>query len=217
MSTSSDSPSNLVYQPVIGFVEQIAAKSAAPGGGSAAALAGAVGSALLTMVINFTIDKKDYAAVATRFADLRGQTEAIRTQLTRNIDADTDAFNRFRLANKLPERDDAERAHKTTELAQATAETINVPHATMSLCLDGLQCAPEIARSGNVNTVSDAGTGAELLLAGLEGAALNVLINLSGMAEAESAEWKRKVSVAREQGRKLLNETRQVLIEKLHA
>ncbi len=216
MSTSSDSPAKLVYQPVIGFVEQIAAKSAAPGGGSAAALSGAVGSALLTMVINFTIDKKDYAAVAARFAELRTQTELLRTQLTANIDADTDAFNRYRLANKLPERDDAERAHKSKELAEATAETINVPHATMTLCLKGLEVAPEIAKNGNVNTVSDAGTGAEMLLAGLEGAALNVLINLAGMPEEQSGEWRRRVADARKQGRQLLEDTRAVLREKLN-
>lgn len=216
MSTSSESPAKLVYQPVIGFIEQIAAKSAAPGGGSAAALSGAVGSALLTMVINFTIDKKDYAAFAARFAELRTQTESLRTQMTGNIDADTDAFNRFCLANKLPERDEAERAHKAAELAAATAGTINVPHSTMALCLTGLEIAPEVAKHGNVNTVSDAGTGAELLLAGLEGAALNVLINLAGMPEEQSGEWRRKVADARSKGRKLLEDTRAVLREKLN-
>jgi glutamate formiminotransferase/formiminotetrahydrofolate cyclodeaminase len=216
MSTSSDSPAKLVYQPVLGFVEQIAAKSAAPGGGSAAALSGAVGSALLTMVINFTIDKKDYAAVAPRFAELRTRTESLRTQLTKNVDDDTDAFNRYRLANKLPERDEKERLQKVEELAAATADTIRVPHSTMTLCLEGLEIAPEVARHGNVNTVSDAGTGAEMLLAGLEGAALNVLINLTGMSESETLEWNRKVKQARERGRKLLEESRAILREKLH-
>jgi len=215
MSTS-DSPAKLVYQPVLGFLEQIAAKSPAPGGGSAAALSGALGSALLSMVINFTIDKKDYASVAPRFAELRAQTEDIRSRLTANIDEDTDAFNRFRLANKLPERDETERAHKAKKLAQATQDTIRVPHSTMTLCLAGLEIAPEVARSGNVNTVSDAGTGAELLLAGLESAALNVLINLPGLAEPEKLEWRRQVEAARTQGRARLNEVRTILIEKLH-
>jgi formiminotetrahydrofolate cyclodeaminase len=214
MSTS-DSPSRLVYQPVLGFLEQIAAKSPAPGGGSAAALSGALGSALLTMVINFTVDKKDYAAVAPRLAALRVQTEDIRTRLTANIDADTEAFNRFRLAHKLPERDDDERAQKARELADATQETIRVPHSTMLLCLQGLEMAPEVAQDGNVNTVSDAGTGAELLLAGLEGAALNVLINLPGLSEPEKNDWRQKVEAARTQGRASLNSVRAVLNGKL--
>ena len=215
MSTS-DSPANLIYQPVLGFLEQIAAKSAAPGGGSAAALSGALGSALLSMVINFTIDKKDYAPVAPRFAELRVQTEELRSQLTKNIDADTDAFNRFRLANRLPERDDAERAVKARDLAQATHDTINVPHSTMTLCLAALEIALEVARHGNVNTVSDAGTGAEMLLPGLEGAALNVLINLPGLPDTERVGWQQKVKDARERGRKRLEEVRSFLIEKLH-
>ena len=215
MSTS-DSPAKLVYQPVLGFLEQIAAKSAAPGGGSAAALSGALGSALLTMVINFTIDKKDYASVAPRFAELRAQTEDIRSRLTNNIDEDTDAFNRFRLAHKLPERDESERALKTKELAQATQDTIQVPHSTMTLCLAALDIAPEVARSGNINTVSDAGTGAELLHAGLEGAALNILINLPGLTENEKLEWRRKVEAVRSRGRACLIEVRDILKEKLH-
>ncbi len=217
MSTSPDSPAKLIYQPVLGFIEQVAAKSPAPGGGSAAALSGAIGSALLTMVINFTVDKKDYVAVAARFAELRTRSEEIRSRLTRNIDEDTEAFNRYRVANKLPERDEAERAHKAAELNRATQDTIDVPHSTMTLCLAGLELAPEIAKNGNVNTVSDAGTGAELLLAGLEGAALNVLINLPGLVETQRSEWRAKVELARTEGRRLLDETRAVLSGKLHA
>lgn len=215
MSTS-DSPTKLIYQPVLGFLEQIAAKSPAPGGGSAAALSGALGSALLTMVINFTIDKKDYASVAQHFAELRVKTEEIRSELTKKIDEDTDAFNRFRIANKLPERDDVEREQKSKQLLQATHDTIRVPHSTMTLCLAGLDVAPDIARNGNVHTISDAGTGAELLSAGLKGAALNVLINLSGIADNEKSDWTRDVETARERGRARLNEVRKILEEKLH-
>ena len=211
-----DSPSKLVYQPVLGFLEQVAAKSAAPGGGSAAALSGALGSALLTMVINFTIDKKGYASVAQQFTELRTKTEDWRAHLTGNIDADTDAFNRFRLAHKLPERDEDERAKKTKEMAEATHETIRIPDSTMNLCLMALEIAPEVARHGNVNTVSDAGTGAEMLLAGLEGAALNVLINLPGLAEKERDVWRRKVDEARRSGRARLNQVRDILREKLN-
>lgn len=215
MSTS-DSPAKLVYQPVLGLLEQTAAKSPTPGGGSAAALSGALGSALLTMVINFTIDKKDYASLAQHFAELRVRTEEIRSELTKKIDEDTDAFNRFRIANKLPERDDVEREHKSRELLQATRDTIRVPHSTMTLCLAGLDVAPDIARNGNVNTISDVGTGAELLSAGLEGAALNVLINLPGIADNEKSDWTRDVETARERGRARLNEVRKILEEKLH-
>jgi formiminotetrahydrofolate cyclodeaminase len=208
-------PAKLIYQPVAGFVEQIAAKSAAPGGGSAAALAGAIGSGLLTMVINFTVDKKDYATVAPHLSELKLVTEAARAALTKLVDDDTDAFNRFRVANKLPERDDAERASKARELAAASMETLQVPRRTMQTCLRALECALDIAKTGNVNTVSDAMTGAELLAAGLEGASANVMINLPGIPESERASFAAEVASARGRARGIVADVRRVVAEKL--
>ncbi|MBI5059490.1 cyclodeaminase/cyclohydrolase family protein [candidate division KSB1 bacterium] len=212
---SSVFPAKLIYQPVAGFVEQIAAKSAAPGGGSAAALAGAIGSGLLTMVINFTVDKKDYAAVAPHLSQLKQVTEEARAALVKLVDEDTDAFNRFRVANKLPERDDPERAVKAAELAAAAMGTLQVPRRTMQTCLRALECALDIARTGNVNTVSDAATGAELLSAGLEGAAANVLINLPGIPETERPALLAEVAVARGRSRGIVSDVRHAVAEKL--
>ena len=214
-SSAQDFPAKLVYQPVAGFIQQVASKAPVPGGGSAAALSGAVGAALLSMVTNFTIGKKNYAHVSDEFARLRDRTEVLRSRLTVLIDEDTAAFNRYRIANKLPESDVAERAHKTIELAATTQATVDVPEQTMTLCLEGLGYATPIARDGNVNTVSDAGAGAELLAAGLEGAALNVLINLSGLDEQQAKSYRKKVEEARMNGRRMLAEVRQILSEKL--
>jgi formiminotetrahydrofolate cyclodeaminase len=214
-SSSQDFPAKLVYQPVAGFIQQVASKAPAPGGGSAAALSGAVGAALLSMVTNFTIGKKNYAHVSDEFTRLRDRTEVLRSRLTALIDEDTAAFNRYRIANKLSETDEAEKAYKATELAAATQATVDVPEQTMNLCFEGLGHAAPIARDGNVNTVSDAGAGAELLAAGLEGAALNVLINLSGLDEQQAASYRKKVDDARMNGRRMLTEVRQILSEKL--
>jgi formiminotetrahydrofolate cyclodeaminase len=213
--TSRDFPAKLVYQPVLGFLEQIASKSPAPGGGSAAALSGALGAGLLNMVVNLTIGKKNYVAVTERFTVLRGQLEELRAKLTDCIDDDTAAFNRMRAAGKLPERDDVERDVKAKEAAAATLEGVHVPESTMLLCLKALEMAPEVARDGNVNTVSDAGTGAEMLLAGLEGAAANVLINLPGLTEAERPAFRAKVDDARRHGREILENVRRIVGDKL--
>jgi formiminotetrahydrofolate cyclodeaminase len=210
-ASSGDFPARLIYQPVIGFAEQLASKSPAPGGGSAAALSGTMGSALLIMVTNLTIGKKAYMDVSLRMTELREKLEALRAQLTESIDDDTAAFNRYRAANKLPERDEAERAAKETELRAATLEAVHVPECTMRLCLEALQMAPEIAEKGNVNTVSDAGTGAEMLLAGLEGAAANVLINLPGLPPEEGPIYRRKVSDVRLRGRAVLEQVRSIV------
>ncbi len=207
--------SRLVYQPVIGFVEQIAAKSAAPGGGSAAALSGAIGAGLLTMVIRFTIEKPEYAAVASRLTAILQDMESCRATLTSKIDEDTEAFNRFRLANKLPARDELETARKSRELKPATAETINVPLSTMETCVRALQLAPEIARDGNINTVSDAATGTELLAAGVEGAAYNVMINLPGIDESERAQFRKLVGAARTKSRDIVAQVREIVSAKL--
>jgi formiminotetrahydrofolate cyclodeaminase len=210
-SLESSYPAQLIYQPVIGFVEQVAAKSAAPGGGSCAALSGATGCALLVMVARFTIAKKDLAAVAPRFTELQDQLDALRLKLLHGVDEDTAAFNRFRVALKLPERDDAERTARATELALATTETIRVPQDTMYSCLAALRVAPEIVRDGNRNTISDAATGAEMLMAGLRGAAYNVLINLPGIPVSERAHYFALVSSARLEAEQLLAEIRQVI------
>jgi formiminotetrahydrofolate cyclodeaminase len=212
---AKDFPARLVYQPVLGFVEQVASKAPAPGGGSVAALAGSLGSALLVMVTNLTIGKKNYVDVAARMTEIRAALEDLRAQLTERIDADTAAFNRFRAANKLPERDAAEVAAKQKELHAATLEAVKVPESTMNLCLSALGYAADIAEKGNVNTVSDAGTGAEMLLAGLEGAAANVLINLAGMPAADGPAYRVKVEAARKAARAKLDEVRRIVGVKL--
>ena len=214
-STTKDFPARLVYQPVLGFIEQVASKAPAPGGGSVAAFAGALGSGLLVMVTNLTIGKKNYADVTEKFTELRGELEDLRAKLTTRIDDDTNAFNRLRAAGKLPDRDDAEKAVKEKEMAAASDEAVQVPQSTMQLCLAALKYAPEVAEKGNVNCVSDAGTGAEMLLAGLEGAALNVLINLSGATSPEAGALRKEVAEICLHGRALLDTTRAVVEGKL--
>jgi methenyltetrahydrofolate cyclohydrolase len=214
-SPSKDFPARLVYQPVLGFVELVASKAPAPGGGSVAALAGSLGAALLVMVINLTVGKKDYAAVSARFTELRDSLENVRARLTSCIDDDTNAFNRLRAASKLPERDEIEKAAKEKEQAAASEEAVRVPESTMNFCLSALEHAPEIAAKGNKNCVSDVGTGAEMLLAGLEGAAANVLINLPGMPSQAAVTFRKEVESARSRGRTLLAETRDIVGAKL--
>jgi formiminotetrahydrofolate cyclodeaminase len=201
-SPSRDFPARLVYQPLLGFIELVASQAPAPGGGSVAALSGSLGAALLVMVINLTVGKKNYAAVSARFTELRGTVEDLRARLTVCIDDDTNAFNRLRAASKLPERDEIEKVAKDKQQAAASGEAVRVPESTMKLCLAA-------------NCVSDAGTGAEMLLAGLEGAAANVLINLSGMPADAAQSLRREVDTVRRHGRALLERTREIVGAKL--
>jgi formiminotetrahydrofolate cyclodeaminase len=214
---SIDFPAKLVYQPTQNFIEQVASSAPAPGGGSVAALSGAVGAALLSMVCSLTIGKKGYSEVEQELQEVRARTEAARAKLTRLIDDDTAAFNRLRVARKLPARDEAEKKTKENEVAAAGQETIEVPLTTMQTCLTALREALVVAEKGNVNCVSDAGAGACQLYAGLEGGAYNVLINLVGADEnAKTKELREKVRAAHEEGHKLFEHTVRIVSEKLH-
>ncbi len=211
-----DFPAKLIYQPTQNFIEQVASKAPAPGGGSAAALSGAIGSALLSMVCTLTIGKKAYADVEQELLEVRTRTEAARARLTSLVDEDTAAFNRFRVANKLPARDDAEAKAKETEIAAATQETIDVPMTTMQTCLEALRDAPLVAEKGNVNCVSDAGVGSAELYTGLVGGGWNVLINLSGLEDARKAKALRnKVQEAWQEGGELIKSAFRIVQEKL--
>ncbi len=215
MSNMPDMPAKLVYQPVVGFVEQLAAKSPAPGGGSAAALSGAIGAALLIMVCEFTIGKKGFEAVNNELTTVKSNLDPLRHQLLAQVDEDTWAFLRFRVANKLPETTPQEKASKEKEVAESSAQTINVPRATMLQCAQALAFADIIVSKGNPNTLSDAATGAEMLLAGVEGAASNVLINLLGRADEQAETLRQEVARARKECREQLSSLREVVEQKL--
>lgn len=215
MSNMKDTPSKLIYQPVAGFVEQIAAKSPAPGGGSAAALSGAIGAGLLVMVCEFTIGKKGFESVTELLTSTKNRIDALRHLLTRQVDLDTWAFNRFRVANRLPETTTEEKEFKAREIAESTMATIEVPRQTMQQCLAALSDASIVIQNGNPNTLSDAATGAEMLVAGLEGAANNVLINLLEREDDEAAKLRIEVREARSASRKILDELRTFVSTKL--
>jgi formiminotetrahydrofolate cyclodeaminase len=218
MSNPTDNfPAKLIYQPVAGFAEQIASKAPAPGGGSAAALSGMMGAALLSMVAILTSSKKKYADRAETFTKLREKTEDLRAKLAVQIDEDTFAFKKFQVANRLPDTDAELAKKKELAVAEASLETIQVPEQTMKLCLEALEYAPQIALEGNENTISDVATGAEMLLAGLEGAANNVLINILGRVDDEAKQFHKGVVDARRKGRAILDEMRKIVDAKLNA
>lgn len=215
MTKMPNMPAKLVYQPVAGFVEQLAAKSPAPGGGSAAALSGTIGAALLVMVCEFTIGKKGFENVTDELKITRDTVDGLRHKLLVQVDEDTWAFSRFRAAGKLPESTIEEKARKSREVSETSALTIEVPRQTMLLCRQALELAHSIVSKGNPNTVSDAATGTEMLLAGLEGAANNVLINLLGRSDDQATALRKEVADVRIEARASLEQTRQAVEAKL--
>lgn len=171
----------LTNQSIENFLDELASTSPTPGGGSVAALAGAMGAALTSMVCNLTIGKKKYAEVENEMNDVRQRSEDLRRTFTALVDEDTQAFNNVMSAYALPKESDEQKAIRTAAIQSATKEAVLVPLKVMRRCIEGLGLAKTVAEKGNVNSVSDAGVSAIMLYGGLESAALNVQINLGSL------------------------------------
>jgi len=175
----------LIDKTVTQFLDELASNSPAPGGGSVAALAGAAGAALASMVCNLTIGKKKYAEVQDEMKAVLEQTELLRKELTQLIDKDTEAFNSLMAAFGLPKGTEQEQSARSAAIQTATKAATLVPLSVMRTCEKGLLHARTVAQKGNKNSGSDAGVAALLLQAGCAGAALNVRTNLGGLNDTE--------------------------------
>jgi len=168
----------LLDQPMRQFLDDLASAAPAPGGGSIAALSGAMAAGLLTMVCDLTIDKKQYAEFEDEARVLRERSEALRAELQGLAQADVDVFNHLAAAYKLARITEADAASRRAAIQKVTRSATEVPMriaraATALLPL----CAP-LARHGNRNAVSDVGVAVLLVQAAVPSALLNVEINL---------------------------------------
>jgi len=181
---------SLVNKTVTSFLDELSSNSPAPGGGSVAALSGALGSALTSMVCRLTIGKKKYAGVEAEMKAVLEGSEKLRAVFGRLIDADTDAFNKVMDAYSLPKETDDQKALRAAAVQAATKEATLVPLEVMKHGIDALALARVVATEGNANSASDAGVSALMIGACVEAAALNVRINLAGITDTEFREWK---------------------------
>jgi len=174
----------LVEKPITTFLDELASATPAPGGGSVAALSGALGAALVSMVCNLTIGKKKYADVEGRMKELVVQSEALRAELTALLDQDVAAFNRVSEAMKMPRDTDEQKAARQQTLQAALKAATDVPMRVATACAKVIDLCRPVSEMGNVNAISDGGVGALMAEAALRSAALNVLINLSWIEDA---------------------------------
>ena len=170
-----------------GFLEELASKAAAPGGGGASALVGAAGVALGSMVGSLTVGKKKYAAVEADIIALNVRAEALRKQLKALVQADAEAFLPVAAAYKLPKETSEQQAHKAAVLEKALDRACAVPLEVMTACGEGIALAAEYAEKGSVLAVSDAGCAALFCKAALQASALNVAINTKLMTDRAHA------------------------------
>ncbi|MBP1642493.1 MAG: glutamate formiminotransferase [Acidobacteria bacterium] len=176
----------LVGMTLTGFADELSSDSPAPGGGSVAALAGALAAGLAAMVANLSHAKKGFEAKqgALERIALRGQE--IKDRLLAAVDADTAAFDRYLAAMRMPKETDEEKAIRRAAMDEATVGTIEVPMVTLEAAPAILELCLEVAAIGLQASLSDAGTGAEMARAGASGAYQNVCINLPGLSDTSA-------------------------------
>lgn len=167
------------------FINELSSDSPAPGGGSVAALAGALGSALTSMVANLTIGKPEYQEFRDEMEDVAVNAQTYKDDLLRAIDRDTDAFNKLMNALRLPKKTDEQIVEKEQAVEEATKQACLVPLEVMKKSLEVLKLAQVVAERGNENAASDAGVASLMARSAVEGAGLNVKINLPGIKDVE--------------------------------
>jgi glutamate formiminotransferase/formiminotetrahydrofolate cyclodeaminase len=161
----------------VDFLDSLAAGTATPGGGSAAAYSGAMAAALVSMVARLTIGKNGYLDVERDMEKILAESEVLREELTLAVKQDSDAFTRVMAAYKKPKSDqDREKA-----IHDATLEASEVPLGVAKKALQIFELAIKTAELGNKNAITDAGAGANLALAAVTSAGYNVRINLGSL------------------------------------
>lgn len=173
----------LVDLPVRGFVEETAAESAAPGGGSVAALLGALGAALGTMVANLSSHKRGWDERWEEFSCWAEDGQRRKDELLALVDEDTRAFDRVMAALALPKDTEAEKAARSAALAEANLGALMVPWRVMQAAHGCFGLLQAMAEQGNPASASDAGVGALCARAAVRGAWLNVRTNVAGVRD----------------------------------
>lgn len=190
------------------FLDAVAADTPSPGGGSVAALAGALAAALAAMVARLTLGRKRYEAVQDEMESLAAEADRLRTALATRIARDAQAYDQVIAAYRLPRTSAAEQEARERAVQEALVGAATVPMETARDALAALELARTAARLGNPNALTDAGTAAHLAHAALEGAALNVRINADQLADRQAAAaWLSELERLRERCADALDDT----------
>ena len=175
----------LVSLSAADFVDEVSNDSPAPGGGSVSALAGSLGSALAAMVANLTVGKKGYEAHSAGLALMALAAQETKGELLELVDRDTEAFDALLEAGRLPKGSDEQKALRAKKMDEANRNAALVPLATAKACLKAIEHCLIAIEKGNRNSATDGAVGALMAKAGLEGALLNIRVNLGSIVDRE--------------------------------
>ena len=172
---------------VSSFANLLGSDAPAPGGGSTAALEGALGAALSAMVSALTLGRKKYADYQELAEAANASASALKEQFLVAMDHDTDVFNKFGDAMAMPKNTDEEKAIRSQKMQEALVECTESPYHMMELCVKALELCDSLVGKTNANAMSDLGVSALSLGAAIRGAWLNVLINVGGIKDEAKA------------------------------
>ncbi|MEJ2411493.1 MAG: glutamate formimidoyltransferase [Anaerolineales bacterium] len=193
------------------FSDELAAATATPGGGSAAAYAGAMAAGLVSMVARLTIGKKGYEDQEESMAAVLKESETLRAELRSAVDQDAEAFDQVMAAYKRSKSD----PDRKGAIQNATLQAAIVPLGVAEKSLRVMELALIAAGSGNVNAVSDAGSAVNLSFAALNSAAYNVRINISSLEDSKTAgKYREAVVVLENQARDFLGKIKEIMTER---
>jgi glutamate formiminotransferase/formiminotetrahydrofolate cyclodeaminase len=170
----------LINMSLSDFADETASESPAPGGGSISAYVGALGVSLGTMVANLSSHKKGWDAQWKFYSDWALKGQAIKKEMLKMVDDDTNAFNKIMLAFGLPKGNDEEKKVRSEAIQSATKLAIITPYKVMQLALESMELMKVMVEQGNPNSVTDAAVGALCARTAVIGAFMNVRINASG-------------------------------------
>ena len=182
----------LVELKVDEFVKVLGSDAPAPGGGSASALAGAIGSALTMMVMNLTIGKKKYLEHDELSKQVLLEMTKLNKELVEIVDRDTAAFDAVSAVFSMPKETEEDKTKRRVAMQEALKGATLVPFEMMDLMVQTIKLTQKVVGKSNTNAASDLGVSALNLKAGLQGAWLNVLINLSDIKDEAFVEKHKK-------------------------
>ena len=176
-----------LQQPLGQFLDELASSAPTPGGGGAAAVMGATGAALLSMVANLTIGKKGLEDVEAEMKEILVQSERLRSEMSAMVADDVEAFNCLMASYKLPKDTDEQKAERSAAIQSALKGATEAPLACARAAAAVVRLSRRTAEIGNKNVISDAGVGVLAAQASLRSAALNVYINAPSLKDQDFA------------------------------
>jgi len=170
------------------FASRVAEGTPTPGGGSVAAYCGQLATALGVMMCNLTIGRAKYADAEVRVIAIKNELEALGTEFRSLIDEDAASFESVLAAYRHPKETEQQKAERRRLIQDSLQRAASTPYHTAELSVRTLKLLAELARSGNTNALSDVATAGQVARAAARGACYNVLVNLSGLGDRESAD-----------------------------